>query len=171
MGFQFPLSSVLQVRVLAEEREEALLQKILMELSKADESLQSVNAALSLAHQNRHCGAGAAIIGLDLQALYHEVENLKREHLAIEEQIGKLEQLRDKQMIAYRAARQSREVLDQLLAHQRAEYEADWERREQRRQDDISSGRHVRRRASSRLSSSSASAKRTLEDSLAPPRS
>lgn len=150
MGFQFPLSSVLRVRVLEEEREEALLQKILTELSKAAESLQRVDAGLSLAHQNRLSGCGAATMGMDLHAFYHEVEHLKRERLAIEEQIGKLEQLRDKQMMVYRAARQNREALDQLLAQQRAAYQADGERREQKRLDDLSSGQHVRRKALSR---------------------
>lgn len=160
MGFQFSLSSVLQVRIRAEEREEELLQKILMELSKASESLQATDAGLALAHQARQSGAGTTAMGMDLHAAYHQVEDLKRERLAIEEQIGKLEQLRDKQMIAYRLARQNREALDQLREQQYTEYQADWERREQRRLDDISSGQFVRRKASSRLAKPSNSTHR-----------
>ena len=149
MGFQFPLASVLQVRIRAEEREEVLLQNILLELSKAADSLRNLDAALSDAQQQRQVNLSASKTGFDLHALYEEVDKLKLRRLEIQTQIGKLEQLRDKQLIAYRAARQNREALAQLHERQLLEYQVGWDKREQKNLDDISSGRHVRKNARS----------------------
>lgn len=155
MGFRFPLSVVLQVRLRAEEREELLLKQILAELAKANGCIADIDHLLKAAHGNRMAGAGTSTTGFDLCALYGEIENLNRQRSGLEEQVGKLEQLRDKQMQVYRAARQNRETIERLLEQQCTAYQLDADKREQRDLGDIASGQHFRKKSSAKLRASS----------------
>lgn len=147
MGFQFPLAAVLQVRIRAEEREEALLKQILAELAKASVTMQEIEVAIASAHRDRVSEAGASITALDICAQYGAIEILDRRRAAVMEHVQKVEQLRDKQMAAYGAARRNRETLDQLLNEQRAAYESSVAQREQREMNDIAVRRHVRQKS------------------------
>ena len=149
MGFQFPLSVVLQVRLRAEEREEHLLKQIQAELAKTTLSLREFDTAISSAHGKRIAIAGASTTGLDLSARYGEIENLNLQRAALAEHVQKLEQLREKQMDAYRLARRNRETLDQLLDEQRAAHQHGANQREQRTTNDIAVGQHVRKKSGS----------------------
>ena len=148
---RFPLTVVLQVRLRAEEREEALLKQILSELAKGRASIQEMEESLRLAHESRVAATGASTTALDLCALYGAVDELNRQRSALEEQVRKLEQLRDKQMPVYRAARQNREMIEQLLERQRSAYFSEAERREQKDVGDIAVGQHMRRKAVAKI--------------------
>lgn len=84
---------------------------------------------------------------LDICAQYGAIEILDRRRAAVMEHVQKVEQLRDKQMAAYGAARRNRETLDQLLNEQRAAYESSVAQREQREMNDIAVRRHVRQKS------------------------
>lgn len=145
MVFRSPLTVVLQVRVRAEEREEALLQQILAEIAKTAKSVEEIDRSLASVHEKRAASRSSAL-AIELCSVYGEIELLKRQRSAFQEHIGKLEQLRDKQMDAYRAARQDRETLEQLLEEQRTAHELLAEKREQASANDIAVGQHFRRK-------------------------
>lgn len=136
MAFQFPLATVLRVRGILEEREERLLQKILFEISQTVENLARTDAEIAGSDASRREDIFKPFIGYNLHAAYGEVKQLKQSRKELEEQISKLEQLRDRQLIAYEGARRNREMLTDMHSEQRSVYDSDAARREQKALDD-----------------------------------
>jgi len=136
MAFQFSLAAVLRVRGIVEEREERLLQQILYEIAQATESLTTTATELMGSDASRSADLFKVFSGRHLHASYAEVEQLKLRRSELEDRIEKLEMLRDKQMIAYQAARRSREMLTDMQEEKRGAYESDVARREQKTLDD-----------------------------------
>jgi flagellar export protein FliJ len=136
MAFQFPLASVLRVRGILEEREERLLQKILFEISQTVENLARTDAEIAGSDVSRREDVFKPFVGHHLHAAYGEVKELKRSRKELEEQISKLEQLRDRQLIAYEGARRNREMITDMHSEQRSVYDSDTARREQKMVDD-----------------------------------
>ena len=136
MAFQFSLATVLRVRGILEEREERLLQGILVEISQTHESLARTEAEIAGSDASRCESVFKKCAGHHLHAVYGEVKELKQSRQALGEQIGKLEQLRDRQIVVYENARRNREMLTDIQNDQRKAYESDTARREQRVLDD-----------------------------------
>jgi flagellar export protein FliJ len=136
MAFQFPLATVLRVRGIVEEREESVLQKILFEISQTFETLECTNAQIEESNATRHADVFKPRIGLDLHASYGEAKVFKLRRKDLEDHIQKLEQLRDKQLIVYEAARRNREMLTDMREEQRSAYDSDLAKREQKTLDD-----------------------------------
>lgn len=131
MAFDFSLHSVLKVRVLAEEREERLLQRILQEVATTRHAIEETDRRL--AETNRPLRATAAT---ELQARYAEVEQLRQQRTELEAHLAKLEQLRDVQMTNYSQARRNREMLSEMRAEQRSAYDQQQMKAEQSALDD-----------------------------------
>lgn len=136
MSFEFPLSTVLRVRGITEEREERLLQQILLEISQTLEALAAADAEIEGSNASRRGEIFKPIEGYNVHASYGEVKNLKQSKASLEQKMEKLKQLRDRQMKVYQAARRNREVLSDMHHAQRDAYNSELARREQMRSDD-----------------------------------
>jgi flagellar export protein FliJ len=144
MGFQFSLDAVLQVREIVEEQEERILQKILHGIVRAREALAQTEARITESDAVRSANCFKPVVGYNIHAAYGELKELKQNRKNFEEKIGKLEELRDKQLIAYSEARQNREVLSTMCEKKRKAYELDMTHIEQKALDDIFISRRKR---------------------------
>jgi len=136
MGFQFSLATVLRVRGILEEQEERMLQKILFEIAQTREALARTEAEISESDASRRADIFKPFIGRNLHASYGEVKELQQNKKNLEEQIAKLEQLRDRQIVVYENARRNREMLTNMHEEKRSAYESDLARLEQKTIDD-----------------------------------
>jgi flagellar export protein FliJ len=136
MAFRFSLATVLRVRGIVEEREEALLQKILFDISKIFEDLERNEAQLAETDASRQADVLKPCIGLQIQASYGEVQQLKQRRKDLATQIRELEQARDRQLIVYEAARRGREILTDMRRKKRTAYDNEASKREQKILDD-----------------------------------
>jgi flagellar export protein FliJ len=136
MAFQFSLATVLRYRGVLEEREERMLQRILSEISKAQEMQARIDSRIEDLDASRRAVVFKPIAGHDLHASYGEVKELKENKKNLEEQIKKLEQLRDMQLKAYATARRDREILSGMREEKRSEYDSEMARGEQKTIDD-----------------------------------
>lgn len=148
MGFYFPLSSVLRVREAAEQREERALQDITSNIDSATQSLEEVKRMLSEMDMGRQEMPESIQSGYNVQAWYGQREILTESKKQLLERIDKLKVLRGQQMMAYRSARQHREVLDNLRERGLVEFEADLDRRDQRAMDDQHNAQRIRKQSS-----------------------
>jgi flagellar FliJ protein len=137
MAFQFSLATVLRVRGIIEEQEERMLQKILSEIVRSNEALALTDAAIAKSDASRCADAFKPLLGHHLHASYGEVKELKENRKNIEEQINKLEQLRDRQIKIYEKARQNREMLSDMREEKRKEHESEIARLAQKTLDGI----------------------------------
>jgi flagellar export protein FliJ len=136
MAFQFPLATVLRFRGVLEEREERMLQKILFEISQVQETMARIDAQIADLDASRRADMFKPFVGHDLHASYGQLKELMQYRKDLEGHIEKLEQLRDRQFIAYAAARRDREMLTDMREEKRGEYQSDMARSEQKIIDD-----------------------------------
>jgi flagellar export protein FliJ len=148
MGFQFSLASVLRLREIAEEREERLLQGIQSEIARASESLNSNAAELEALYASRDDNTLQRVLAADLHSSYAHIDRLSGSRNELIQQIEKLEELKDRQMISYRTVLQDREALDQIRDQKRSEHDARVAKREQNLMDDTFGSKCARKRLS-----------------------
>ena len=146
MGFQFSLASVLRLREIAEEREERLLQGIQSEIARASESLNSNAAELEALYASRDDNTLQRVLAADLHSSYAHIDRLSGSRNELIQQIEKLEELKDRQMISYRTVLQDREALDQIRDQKRSEHDARVAKREQNLMDDTFGSKCARKR-------------------------
>jgi flagellar FliJ protein len=144
MAFEFSLATVLRIRGMIEEREEAILQKILFDISTICDDLERTDALLAESNASRHADVFKPCIGLQVHASYGQVKELKQRRQDLAAQIRKLEQARDGQLTVYQAARRDREMLTDMLEKQRSAHDAGVSRREQKALDDSYNARRGR---------------------------
>jgi flagellar FliJ protein len=136
MAFQFSLNTVLRVRGILEEQEERMLQKILFEIAQTVEAMARADEEMAGLDASRHDEVLKQIIGNQVHDAYGKMMGLKQTRKDLEERLGKLQQLRDRQLVVYKTARQNREMLTDMREVKRGEYESDVSRREQKTLDD-----------------------------------
>jgi len=136
MAFQFSLNTVLRVRGILEEREERMLQQILLQISQTVENLARTDAEIAGSDSARRADVFKPFIGRNLHASYGEVKELKQSRKDLEEQVRKLEELRARQVIIYEAARRNREMLTDMREEKRSAYDSDMARLDQKVLDD-----------------------------------
>jgi len=136
MSFQFPLATVLRVRGILEEKEERMLQQILGEITQTREVLARIHAEILESDASRHAEIFKTRVGHNIHASYGRMNELKQNRMILEEQLEKLEQLRDRQIAVYEAARRNREMLTGMHEEQRSVYESGIARMEQKTIDD-----------------------------------
>lgn len=136
MTFQFSLATVLRVRRILEEQEERLLQKILFEITQTREALANIDAEIAGSNVSRLEDVFKPLVGRNLHTSYGELQELKQNKYNFEDQLQKLEQLRDQQLKIYEKARRNREMLTDMRNEKRSAYESDLARLEQKALDD-----------------------------------
>lgn len=134
MAFDFSLHSVLKVRALAEEREERMLQRILLEVAATKQAIAEAKRRAAELGGSR--AADTHQTAAVLQAGYAAVEQLQDAQEEMEARLVKLEQLRDAQQTRYTDARRAREMLSEMRKEQRSAYDLQQSRQEQNVLDD-----------------------------------
>ncbi len=142
MPFQFSLATVLRIRGILEEKEERLLQQILAEIAQTREALARIEAEIAESDASRRAEVFKARVGHNIHASYGRMNELKQNRQILEEQLERLEELRNRQILVYEAARRNREVLANMHEEQRSAYESGLARLEQKAVDD----NHIARR-------------------------
>ena len=129
MSFQFPLATVLRVRGVVEEKEERMLQQINAEIAQAREVLEHIATEIAELDVSRSTEVFKARVGHNIHASYGRMNELKQNRKMFEDQLAKLEGLRDRQIAIYESARRNREVLTNMHDEKRTAYESDLARR------------------------------------------
>jgi len=144
MAFKFSLDTVLRFRVILEEQEERMLQRILFEILQTQEAIARINGELAGTTESRRADVNKPNIGHNIHASYGYVQQLKQNKKELEEKLDKLRQLRDKQVIIYETARRNREMITDLREEKRAAYESEVAHNEQKILDDNFNSRRGR---------------------------
>lgn len=138
------LNTVLRLRRLAEEQEERLLEKILLERARIEEAARKEQQLIIEAYRARHAG-GAVMLANDLHESYGQVVSLTERVRRFEEQKEKLAELADQQRTVLQKARQQRETVESLLDRHWQQVDLVESRREQRTMDDIHGSQRIRK--------------------------
>jgi flagellar export protein FliJ len=136
MPFRFSLATVLRVRENVEHTEALKLEKCYAELAKAQGMLWEAEQNIVRARQSRQDELERGLTGVELQMaveeeLYWKQLSAQRLQLLHEAQA----RLRD-QITAYRKARQSRDVLEELRLQKFESYRREQDKSEQRQRDE-----------------------------------
>jgi hypothetical protein len=136
MAFEFTLQAVLRARIIIEEREERLLQKILIEIAQCMRESARLDAEMERVNAERKNTVLQSSLGRTLHGQYGEMQELKRVRDLLAGQVDKFEELKDIQLRVYYTARQNRELLTEMRLTKRNAYDTDLAHREQSTLDD-----------------------------------
>jgi flagellar export protein FliJ len=137
MPFRFPLEAVLHFRKGIEHQQELRLRAANQQVIRVRHAIEQLDGKAQQAHaagaRELAAGTTAAEIGFALatQAL------LGSQRQSLEQELARLEGLRNQQQRLYQQARRQRETFESLRSHQEREYERNEARREQRTLDDL----------------------------------
>lgn len=136
MPFRFSLHAVLRCRKSFEDRERQRLQLVTREVVKARQRRQDAKrdraAAQTQFNQRLRQGTNAVEMQFELACDRARV----RQIAALNEQVAKLEDMRRRQLEAFRKAQQQRKILENLRDRQLAAYQLVEARRAQQQMDD-----------------------------------
>ncbi len=136
MAFHFSLQAVLRYRESFERRERLRLQVITREVAKArqqgEEAKQERVRAVGELRQKLRLGLRVAELQFEMACDRARARRI----VAIREHVLKLEELRVRQLEAFRKAQQGRKILENLRDRQFAAYRLIRDRREQQQMDD-----------------------------------
>jgi flagellar export protein FliJ len=141
VAFKFPLASVLRLRESIEQREELALQKSQFELARTIRRIDELADEIAQAVQKRDEALGRAMEAYRLQDLEVGINAAKETRQALTDSLETLKSNRDRQMKVYQAARSGRQMLTDLLAQRKSEWEQEQVRIQQKRLDDIFAAR------------------------------
>jgi flagellar FliJ protein len=137
MPFHFPLQTVLHYRQSMEHQQELRLRAANQQVARAQHLIEQVDLQTkelrSMEMEELTSGTSAA----ELQfGLLREAAMLRRRR-EFEQQLIRVQQLRDQQREIFQQARRAREMLESLRDQQLSLYKKDAARREQRSLDDL----------------------------------
>lgn len=144
MPFRFSLATLLRVRRSLEEREERVLQHIVLELVMNQHRLEANIQEMAAALREREACLENAISARDLRQAYGAIEEVKLRRIALEEREQKLNHLRTEQLKVYQGAHRDRKMLSDLEEQRRELHNANLVRLEQIEIDDRFNARRSR---------------------------
>jgi flagellar export protein FliJ len=144
MSFQFSFATVLRIRRLHEEREEQMLRRIFHEISQVQQSIGEISEEMLRMSGVRSAEVHSRAYGCDLRLKSSATTALYECKRALEEQLEKLEQLKEAQMARYRIARRDREAISDLRDKGWLSYQSALAAGEQRMLDDNFNARRSR---------------------------
>ncbi len=144
MPFRFPLASVLLVRENAEKREERKLQKIQFEMARIIQQVEEVSAEIANTFTAREQAMRQPIPAIQLHSFQRQAQVSAEKKTRMLQRLQTLEQERAQQLVAYQAAHRDHEMLLDLMNHQRAVYDQEQSRTQQKRLDDLFIARRFR---------------------------
>ena len=144
MPFAFSLAAVLSVRRQREAVEERKLGAISRELDQTHTHLARVRSELGSASARRSSGHIELRQGVSLHEQYARIVLLQQAIVEFKSSLAEISARRSTQQQIYLVARRDRELLEELEQRQRANFNAEALRQEQRRQDDLYLARRLR---------------------------
>lgn len=144
MGHTFPLAAVLVSRQRKEEQEERALAALGAQRAQVQATLERVRHELGRETAMRAGEIGTARDGATHQVAYARHKLLWEAREQLQAQLETLALQQREQQGRYLVARADREMLTTLQRQGRSAWEAEGERREQRRLDDLFTARHAR---------------------------
>lgn len=137
MRFKFHLQAVLNLRVSEEHREELQLARLNQDLYKLDQFLEMLAQQRITAHQEMARELGKGLSGAEVR-FRGDVERLQAEQWdRFSGHRAELAARIEKQRRVLEAARQKREVLENLSAQRQESYRLEQNRKEQKETDDM----------------------------------
>jgi len=144
MPFRFTLSSVLRFRESIENREEVALKRLQFEVRRVRGRIDELTNEMAKEWQEREKALEKAIQANRLQTLQVEINAAVEAKNILLETMQTLMYQRDAQMKSYQVAHRERQMLTDLLAQKRSEYEQEQTRRQQKMLDDVVAARWQR---------------------------
>ncbi|MGA2534410.1 MAG: flagellar FliJ family protein [Terracidiphilus sp.] len=144
MAFRFSLASVLRVRECIETREELALQRVQFEIAQLRNRIELLTADIENKHNERNSALQKPIHARQLQAILSEINAGIEAKKTLLNSLATLEQEKEKRMKVYHAAHADRQMLSDMLAHQRTDYNKEQVRSQQKLLDEIFSSRSSR---------------------------
>ena len=136
MAFHFPLQAVLHLRQSMEHQQELRLRAANQQVARVQHMIEQMDLRRQEFHSAQshelRVGMRAAELRFGLQC---ETELLRRRR-ELEQQLVRMQQLRDQQRDVFHQARRAREMLESVRDRQLRGYDRDALRREQRSLDD-----------------------------------
>jgi flagellar export protein FliJ len=137
MSFHFPLHAVLHFRESLERQQELRLRAANQQVARVRHLIEQLDAHRQEVHSRQSAKLSAGMTAVELQfELLCETE-LLRHRKELEQQLARLEQLREQQREAFQQARRARETLEAVRDQQLQLYKEEAARREQRGLDDL----------------------------------
>jgi flagellar export protein FliJ len=137
MAFRFPLEVVFHFRQSMERQQELRLRAANQQVARVRHLLEQLDRRMEemRACQSQQLGAGTTAAELRFALLCEGAfEQQRREK---EQELVRLQALRDQQQRIFRQARRERETIESLRSRQLREYERNQARKEQRQLDDL----------------------------------
>ncbi|MGA9355728.1 MAG: flagellar export protein FliJ [Terriglobales bacterium] len=135
MAFHFALASVLRLRQSVERQRSLDLQDAALQVARARDAVARLNAHLTQSATADASSLAAGRTGAELHFCLLIRKQLHELRVRLDEDIVRLESVRQQAAAAYQQAFREREVLENLRARQQRAYQVEQARREQRRLD------------------------------------
>ncbi len=137
MAFRFTLDAVLRFRESVEHAEEAVLLRIVQEITQAELELSRIDTEQTRTRKQRERDLALRLPAVHLNHIAMRELELKTLADGLRARLRQLEPKRLKQLAILQTARQDREVLSELRKRQRQAYQQAQRRQEQKTLDDL----------------------------------
>lgn len=144
MAFRFPLAVVLKYRAELEQREERALGKCRETVNVLRLRLQEARAGREHLRIQQEEWLKSGVLGSDIHYVETQLNWLEALEAQLERELAVAVAEFDEQMKLYLAARQKREILEELRKNQLKQYTMESERKEQARIDELFNTRFQR---------------------------
>lgn len=137
MPFRFSLESILRFRKNVEHAEELALNKILQEITSAQQQLQRTEEDHRLFRAQRDRDLAKGLPAAYLQEMTGKEQYLESNVNILRAQLQELNKKREAQLTVLRVAQQDREVLDEMRKQKHIIYQREQNQRDQKALDDL----------------------------------
>jgi len=137
MPFHFKLKTLLHFRQSLEHQQELRLRAANQQVARVRHLIEQMDARRKELHNVHSKTLSSGMTAVELQFELLCDSELLRHRRELEQQLARLEQLRDQQREIFHRARQARETLETVRDQQLRLYQKEAARREQRNLDDL----------------------------------
>jgi flagellar export protein FliJ len=137
MAFHFPLQAVLHFRQSVEHQQELRLRAANQQVARARHLIDQIDTRLQQIQTRQSQDMNSGISGAELRFAILCEATLRQQRQALQNELVRLQKLRDEQQKIFQQARRERETFESLRDLQLHTYQCDAARREQRQLDDL----------------------------------
>jgi len=144
MAFQFSLAAVLLVRENAKKRAEQDLHTTQLEIARITRQIENFDLNIANTHKAREHAMQQPIPAGEVQTFVHRVKSITESKKKLLDLLQSLELERERRMKIYHEAHRNLETIVEMFNDQRAAYDQEQNRNEQKQLDDIFAARSVK---------------------------